>query len=402
MLSLTQFIAKQNLTTRVLSVRVFAFAIALSIATILSSSAASSHFLYAEEPDNEGVQIAKVESREIESRGVKAGASLRKGPVAKSIASKAVAESRHAPLLLLARDPLAHDSAGNSAKAFQSRSSSQSVHAFKLPSTGQSHNESETRCLEHNDSCSIVRNQQLESFLEASYQDRIYRSTQEGALSYYEQDHLRLAKAPRDPRFIALQKLARKMATRQMRRFFRSQLKDRYQEDPTFHYFDYLARKEVVSQFGRSEEERIVALEEAREDVLDGDHEADEEDLAVLGWGPFRITDSGRVGIDVKRINRSVVSKKIEIAPEHDGASEALPGRSLFEGQSYRFDSDFKVRPRVGSLLSGGGLGEIGAKLSVELLTPILKERYLAAEIETSVDAEGEAAFFFTIRVFGN
>lgn len=211
---------------------------------------------------------------------------------------------------------------------------------------------------------------------------------------------------PRDGRFAAVGRLVNHYGFRQLRKIFRSQLRDRVEQDPTYQYLDYLAERERVSHLGRSVgRDGSLEVAETRRTVLasrDSDSEdAAEVDLAVLSWGPFQVDDRGRLQIELEKLREEPPSSvdALEIAPE---ATEKPLGDSLFRGRNYRVNTALKLRPRLDRYDEGMRevLGEVGARIEVDFFSPILERRYLGTEFETTIDEEGRTAFFVTFKLY--
>lgn len=209
---------------------------------------------------------------------------------------------------------------------------------------------------------------------------------------------------PHDQRFAAVGRLANHYGFRQLRKMFRSQLRDRVSQDPTFRYYDYLEERDAISTLGRSNgRDGSLAVAEARRSVLaDSDSEdAAEQDLAVLSWGPLQVDDRGRLQVELQKLREDPPSSvdELEIAPEE---SEKPLGDSLFRGRSYRVNTAVKFRPRVDRYDEGFReiLGEVGGRVEVDFFTPILERRFLGTEFEATVDEEGRTAFFVTFKLY--
>lgn len=210
--------------------------------------------------------------------------------------------------------------------------------------------------------------------------------------------------APTDPRVAALGRLAHKLAFRQLRRFFRSELRDRYQEDPSHRFLDYQEERAEIGKLGRgySDVNENFELQQVRQGVLQNDEERIEDDVTLVNWGPFRVDDRGQFRIDVNKLREQRQSTgKLTIAPEE---RERPLTDSLFRGRLYRLNTDLKLRPNAHSILRGDSyremLGEIGAKIEVDFFTPIIERKFMSAELETSVDEDGDAGLFVTFTLY--
>lgn len=208
---------------------------------------------------------------------------------------------------------------------------------------------------------------------------------------------------PADPRYLAVERLAVKVFYRQLRRVLGSALRDRYSEDYTYDYFDYVAERERISRLDperRVESRELIGtratiLENERDEVL-----AEQPRLTIAAWGPLRIDDYGHVRIDLERLRDDPVSGTLTLAPDD---FEKPLGESLFKGRIYRINTDLKVKPRLREVGTNFRefAGEVGAAVGIDLFTPILEKRYLGAELETTYDEEGRAGFFVTFKLYG-
>lgn len=218
---------------------------------------------------------------------------------------------------------------------------------------------------------------------------------------------LRRPDVPSDPKVVAAGRLARKLAWRQVRRFFRSELRDRYKHDFTMDYYGYLAERDDIGRLGRDHAGLTgedFELQKTRQSVLGSADEVNvEPEIALLDWGPLQLNDSGQLRVDVNKLRAEPSAQALTIAPETD--PDAPLGESLFHDRLLRLNTDIKLRPDLGALVGGEGyravLGEIGAAVKVDFFSAILEKRYLSAEIETSLDEDGDAGLFVSFTLHG-
>ena len=94
-------------------------------------------------------------------------------------------------------------------------------------------------------------------------------------------------------------------------------------------------------------------------------------------------------------------------------SAAALLGASLFgAGASaqtpcelhYKFDTDFKFKPSVHALLRGEDyrkiIGKVSASVSIDFHTPVLEQKYLSTELETTIHTNGDVALFFNLVIY--
>ncbi len=208
---------------------------------------------------------------------------------------------------------------------------------------------------------------------------------------------------------IAIKNLIKKIGFRHLRSFFRSQLTDQFEDDPTFDYFAYLERREEINLLGRAGyDERELEIEQVvestRNDLLSKDPDNVEKDITIITWGPLRLDDSGSLtfGFGSLRSDYSAVPTP-ELA---DGEPKRLKGASLFKGDSFRFDTDVKFHPDPYALFNGEGyreaFGKLAATAELDFLTPMQRRRFMSTEFEFSIQPDNHSAFFINFRFFGN
>lgn len=211
---------------------------------------------------------------------------------------------------------------------------------------------------------------------------------------------------PIDPKVAGASRLARKLAWRQVRRFFRSDLRDRYKSDFTMDYYAYLSERDDIGRLGRDSGGLVgedFELQKARQSVLRStdDHNV-ERDITLVDWGPIQLNDSGQLRVDVSKLRREPAAQNLTIAPDLDPDQPA--GESLFRGRLVRLNTDVKLRPDVSALIEGDGyravLGEVGASVKVDFFSAILQQRYMTAELETSIDEDGDTGLFVNFTLY--
>ncbi|MFN0060588.1 MAG: hypothetical protein ACKVX7_19200 [Planctomycetota bacterium] len=203
----------------------------------------------------------------------------------------------------------------------------------------------------------------------------------------------------------AMNRLARRVGFRHARSIFRSDLKDRYEADPSFRYSEYEKRNEEIWQLGRgnenqAERERDALYEQLRSGVHEGKPRELERNIALIEWGPFSLDDRGGLAVRPNRLfDRDGFATDIEIDPE-----AKPPGRSLMNGRTYRLDSDFKFTPHVGDLITGDMrefFGKLRGSVRVDFYNPMLQRPYLGAELEASLKPDGQSIVMFNIILYG-
>ena len=207
-----------------------------------------------------------------------------------------------------------------------------------------------------------------------------------------------------DPRWPILRRLIQKVTFRQVRRLLKGELRRQYASDPTMGHREYLSRREEISQLGRAPEERSFDLElsnEVRNDVLaiDGD---DEKAVVLIDWGPFQLDDTGHFAVKAHKIgdqNQGSLDQFV-VAPEEDRA----PRLPLFRDYYYKFDTDLKFRPKLNSLLHGEDyiefLGKVAASVSWDFYTEVPHRKFFKAELETTIQPDGEVGFFVNFVIY--
>lgn len=214
---------------------------------------------------------------------------------------------------------------------------------------------------------------------------------------FYHEDLVAQVDRPLSLRERGLRRLARRIAFRNARKYMRSQIKDEFETDPSYHFSDYQADRDAIWMIGREDSrEDSEVFEEFRRGVLADDPDAVEAEINLVEWGPLQIDDQGGLSVNMRRLFRkSQAPPSVELSAAKE--EEATEGESLFTGRSYALDTDLRFTPHV-SELAGGGIreffGNIKASVECDFRDPILLDTYLSTELEAQFKTNGDVAIF--------
>jgi len=222
-------------------------------------------------------------------------------------------------------------------------------------------------------------------------------------------DFFRMRPRPVDPRRAALFALGEHYFYRELRRFFRSDLKDRFKDDPSLSQDDYQARRDLIGQLGRGGRPEDLIIEEQTAEIRNeyiGDSVEDpEKELPVLQWGPLVIDDRGGMNIDVTRLSdeRPLDRHEIELAPGEGAYGQRLGGSVLFPDDKYRVKSKVKFNPDLREVGRDWeqALGKLSASVQIDWRAPVLEHRSFSTEIGGSIDADGRYGLYLNLVIYG-
>ncbi len=221
-------------------------------------------------------------------------------------------------------------------------------------------------------------------------------------------DVFRVRPEPIDPRREAIQALTEKMLYRELRRYFRRELKDRFEEDASLGIDTYLDRRALIGQLGRGGRAEDLVIEERvteiRNEILDASAENPERDLPILQWGPLVLDDRGGVNLDVvdlKKRHRDPYA--LEFAPS-DAEFKGRKGESvLFPDERYRVSSNLKLNPDLREVGRdwNEAIGKLTASVEIDWRAPVLKDRAFSAELGGSINADGRYGLYLNFVIYG-
>ena len=221
-------------------------------------------------------------------------------------------------------------------------------------------------------------------------------------------DLFRVRPEPEDPRRQALYALGKKIFHRELRRYFRRDLKDQFRADPSLPLEDYQERRSMIGQLGRGGTAEDLVIEERvtelRNEFLDDSLENPERDLPILQWGPLVLDDRGGVNVDIFGLKRRRHDPfNWEIAPEEQrrgGYGESI----LFPEQRMSVRSNLKLRPDLRELRDDWekSFGKLSASVEVDWNAPVLKDRAFSAELGGSIDADGRTGLYLNFIIYGD
>jgi hypothetical protein len=222
-------------------------------------------------------------------------------------------------------------------------------------------------------------------------------------------DYFRMRPRPADPRREALFALGENLFYRELRRYFRSDLKDRFRDDPSLSQDEYQSRRDLIGQLGRggSPEDLIIEEQtaEIRNEYLDAAEQDPERELPVLQWGPLVLDDRGGMNLDVTRLSdeQGLDRHDLELAPGEDPYGQRLGGSVLFPDDRYRVKSKVKVNPDLREIGRDWeqALGKLSASVQIDWSAPVLDKRSFSTEIGGSIDADGRYGIYLNLVIYG-
>lgn len=214
---------------------------------------------------------------------------------------------------------------------------------------------------------------------------------------------------PGDPLEKALWALGERVLYREFRRYFRAELKDRFESDPSLSFEEYQDIRDKIGHLGRGGRAEDLVLEERRTELrneyLDATTGDPERDLPILQWGPLVLDDTGGVNVDVTRLDGSKTLSQFDLAfaPSEEAFGRRAGESILFPDERYRVRSRIKLNPdfrEVGRDWNAA-LGKLSASFEIDWQAPVLERRSFSTEIGGSIDAEGRYGLYLNLVIYG-
>jgi len=216
---------------------------------------------------------------------------------------------------------------------------------------------------------------------------------------------------PVDLQLQALSALGEKFAYRELRRYFRSSLRDQFEADPSMGMEDYLDRRSTIGQIGRHGRAEDIVIDERvtelRNEFLDASAENPERDVPILQWGPLILDDRGGLSVDVFDLEaESDLSRfdQLALAPDRDrvafgrGYGESL----LFPEEPVQYRSNFKLNPDLREVGRdwNSAIGKVSASVEIDWRAEVLGARTYSAELGGSIDGDGRYGVFVNFVIY--
>jgi len=222
-------------------------------------------------------------------------------------------------------------------------------------------------------------------------------------------DYFRMRPHAVDPRRAALFALAENYFYRELRRYFRSDLKDRFRDDPSMSQDHYQAHRDLIGQLGRGGRPEDLIIEEQttelRNEYLDASAQDPEREFPVLQWGPIVLDDRGGMNLDVTRLSdeRPLDRHDFSLAPGEDPYGQRQGESVLFPDDRYRVKSKVKVNPDLREIGRDWeqALGKLSASVQIDWRAPVLEKRSFSTEIGGSIDADGRYGLYLNLVIYG-
>lgn len=215
---------------------------------------------------------------------------------------------------------------------------------------------------------------------------------------------------PVDPRVQALFALGQNIFHRELRKYFRDDLKERFRDDPSFTQEDYQARRDIIGQLGKGGRPEDLIIEEQaaeiRNEYLDASYQDPEQDIPLLQWGPIVIDDRGGMNVDVTRLeeDRPLDRYDIELAPGDEAYGRRLGESVLFPGDRYEVSSKVKLNPDLREIGRDWeqAIGKLSASVEIDWRAPVLDRRSFTTEIGGSLDADGRYGLYLNLIIYSH
>jgi len=200
-----------------------------------------------------------------------------------------------------------------------------------------------------------------------------------------------LFQVPPCDRWLAIERVIKKRAFREIRRHARSDWKHAYESGAPITVYEYEERLEEIHRAGR-DGDVMLASEIFRSGVMGSDNEPPGGEVKVIDWGPMGLTESGRVQLDLAEtlaLPREGAPGPVQIVP-----GDERPRRApLFTGRTYRTRTNFRFDIQADRMLRndlGRTIDEASFAVEVDFLSRLRKKRWMELEVEVVTRDSGK------------
>ncbi len=202
------------------------------------------------------------------------------------------------------------------------------------------------------------------------------------------------------PREQRIKEVIKERGFKEIRRFFRKQLKDEFDEGVDITWREYEERRKKIDEIGRKEDKLYRFQYDSIDPNVPDRTDPEWDDIALASYGPFVITDTGKLDLQtdwdkIKELWDDGLGDII-LVPEPPADT---PKRNLLVGDTMKVNTKGKVRISSSRLFnpfykeSPGEWGDhitdyeeyfryLQVSIGVDFYTPILKRRYCRTELE--------------------
>jgi hypothetical protein len=185
---------------------------------------------------------------------------------------------------------------------------------------------------------------------------------------------------PRESRFARAAKAAvERRLYREARRRMKKAWRRACRHSPSVSYDLYAERMARIRQVGRWPEREMPPLRD------------DERDAPLLGWGPFVLSDSGSLRLDLGRLKEPRPLDEVEIESEEETAY-----RPILHSRNYRVHTSVRLNfdplKAVRESDVTWAIKSYGLNVDIEWFTDVLGRKVMATELEFQLKRTGDWA----------
>lgn len=195
---------------------------------------------------------------------------------------------------------------------------------------------------------------------------------------------------PREPALArAFKEVVRKKVLRELRRAAKRQLRRAFRQTPSMSFEFYEDRVKEIRKLGK---------DDGRFDLLQPSLDEFEPDDPILAWGPFVVTNSGSVRLDLGRLKDPDSLEKVEL----DGDKETTY-RPILHSRDYRIHTS--VRLSIDPLRAYREsdptwmIKSYGLNVEVDWFSDVLGRKVMSTELELALKRRGDWAVMFNFVI---
>jgi hypothetical protein len=215
-------------------------------------------------------------------------------------------------------------------------------------------------------------------------------------------------RTPRETEFARkLRKVARLKLLRELRHRAKREWADQFVEDPSLSFAKYQERLYLINNLGRESTEvdafnAELAAMELKQGFLGKKRVDGESDIDLISWGPFTVTDTGSMKLNLGRFAHSFDDDEAAPLPAQIDVGSAK-SKPLIATKDYQINTCFNLDLDPFLAASQGdtfsAVRRYGVAIEVDWLSDVLGREMVSTELEVESDAHGDFKGFFNIVI---